>query len=258
MSACMREEIHTLHVSWIERVAEKKQLKSEQKKKFWSLVAIKKSCNKRKIQKINCSAISCEHFQAINIISEKMKFGNYNLTTASAERHNRQLFLARLKKVKNTSNYIVGKFNHQINTIRKINRRKATRHFTDSPLSYRASLFDNRTYIPEKCRELREKLEHYRSCSSEEIYDVRGSCEKYQPDDFHRPGSSLFERKSPYNHCVFDKVKFSRVNNAITGKRTHRMLKNVYFTIKSNQCSNLSNLYESMYYETIRDYGRTR
>ena len=187
-----------------------------------------------------------------------MKFGNYNLTTADAEKHNRQLFLGRLKKVKNTSNYIVGKFNNQVNTIRKINRRKATSHLTDSPLSYRASLFDdNRHYLPEKCRELREKLEQYRT--SEEIYDAhRASCQKYQPDDFHRPSSTLFERKSPYAHCVFDKVKFSRVNNAITGKRTHRMLKNVYFTIKSNQCSNLSNLYESMYYETIRDYGKIR
>lgn len=187
-----------------------------------------------------------------------MKFGNYNLASAAAEKHNRQLFLARLKKVKNTSNYIVGKFNHQINTIRKINRRKATRHCTDSPLSYRASLFDNRHYLPEKCRELREKLEKYRTSSTEEIYDVRSSYEKYQPADFHRPSSSLFDRKSPYNHCVFDKVKFSRVNNAITGKRTHRMLKNVYFTIKSNQCSNFSNLYDSTYYETIRDYGKIR
>lgn len=180
-----------------------------------------------------------------------MKFGNYNLTSA-AEKHNRQLFLARLKKVKNTSNYIVGKFNNQINTIRNINRRKAVRHFIDSPLSYRASLFDNRNQLlPEKCRELREKLEKCRTIdSTEELYDVH---EKYLPDDFHRPSSSLFDRKSPNNYCVFDKVKFSRVNNAITGKRTHRMMKNVYFTIKSNQCSNnLSNLYESMHYETIR------
>lgn len=181
-----------------------------------------------------------------------MKFGNYNLTSA-AEKHNRQLFLARLKKVKNTSNYIVGKFNNQINTIRKINRRKAARP-SDSPLSYRASLFDNRNLlVPERCRELREKLEKCRAVpAQEDFFEVH---EKYLPDDFHRPSSSLFDRKSPNNYCVFDKVKFSRVNNAITGKRTHRMLKNVYFTIQSNQCNNLSNVYESMHYETIRDGG---
>lgn len=187
-----------------------------------------------------------------------MKFGNYNLANAT-EKHNR-LFFARLKKVKNTSNYIVGKFNNQINTIRKINRRKASlhryRHYTDSPLSYRASLFDNRRQNQyhrhllsqsDKCRELREKLEKYRT-SAEHIYET---CEKYVPDDFHRPTSSLFDRQSPSNHCVFDKVKFSKINNAITGKRSHKMLKNVFFTIKSNQCQNISQLYDSMEYEEV-------
>lgn len=182
-----------------------------------------------------------------------MKFGNYNLTSA-AEKHNR-LFFTRLKKVKNTSNYIVGKFNNQINTIRKISRRKACQHHrcsTDSPLSYRASLFDNRRHLlpqSEKCRELREKLERYRT-SSENIYET---CDKYIPDDFHRPTSSLFDRESRNSHRnVFDKVKFTNVNNAISGKRQHKMLKNVYFTIKSNNCSNLSNLYESLHYETLK------
>ncbi|KAG5677171.1 hypothetical protein PVAND_006952 [Polypedilum vanderplanki] len=187
-----------------------------------------------------------------------MKFGNYNLTSAS-EKHNR-LFFTRLKKVKNTSNYIVGKFNNQINTIRKISRRKACQHhryrYTDSPLSFRASLFDNRRHHhhlisqSEKCRELREKLERYRTTASENIYET---CYKYVPDDFHRPTSSLFDRESRNSHQnVFDKVKFSKVNNAISGKRQHKMLKNVYFTIKSNQCNNLSNLYESLHYESLK------
>ena len=188
--------------------------------------------------------------------AKKMKFGNYNLTTAT-EKHNR-LFFSRLKKVKNTSNYIAGKFNNQINTIRKINgnmgKRKAQDGEVESPLSYRASMFDSRQYFPEteKCRELREKLEKYRNDES-----VYGSCtdvsQKYQPCDFHRPSSSLFdESKSPNELCVFDKVKFSKVNNAITGKRQHKMLKNVYFTIQSNKCANISNLCETMEVDSIR------
>lgn len=183
-----------------------------------------------------------------------MKFGNYNLTTAT-EKHNR-LFFTRLKKVKNTSNYIAGKFNSQINTIRKINnsitKRKITEP-TESPLSYRASLFDNKRSLPqsERCRELREKLEQYRTDDS--IYESCSS-QKYFPSDFHRPGSSIFdERKSPYELCVFDKVKFSRINNAISGKRQHKMLKNVYFTIKTNKCANTSNnLYETMECGSLR------
>lgn len=180
-----------------------------------------------------------------------MKFGNYNLTAAS-EKHNRAVFFSRLKKVKNTSNYIAGKFNHQINTIRKINVSRKVKGPTESPLSYRASLFDERRQLPatEKCRELREKLEKSRADDS--IYETCGS-QKYFPSDFHRPSSSLFDdRKSPNELCVFDKVKFSKINNAITGKRQHKMLKNVYFTIKSNRCANLSNLYESMEFDSSR------
>ena len=173
-----------------------------------------------------------------------MKFGNYNLTTA-AEKHN-HLFFSRLKKVKNTSNYIAGKFNNQINTIRKLNgKKKIPSHLTDSPLSYRASLFDNRRNLPEKCRELREKLERFRA--EENIYE---SCEsqKYVESDFHRPSSSVFNgRNSP----KFETVKFSRINNAITGNREHKMQNNVYFTIKSNKCVDSMEIYDSI--ENRRD-----
>ncbi|CRL00205.1 CLUMA_CG013479, isoform A [Clunio marinus] len=161
-----------------------------------------------------------------------MKFGNYNFTTAS-ERHN----------------------HFQINTLRNINsnigRKKALKP-TDSPLSYRASLFDDHKHLPQmkKCRELSEKLRKYRN--SDNILDSCGN-EKYLPSDFHRPSSSLFDnRKSPNELCVFDKVKFSKINNAISGKRQHRMLKNVYFTIKINKCSNESNLYDSIDFDSMR------
>lgn len=179
-----------------------------------------------------------------------MKFGNYNLTTAS-EKHNR-LFFSRLKKVKNTSNYIVGKFSNQINTIRKINgetRKRKVKQPTESPLSYRASLFDDKRHLPEKCRDLREKLE--KSRTDESIYESCGS-QKYFPSDFHRPGSSPFDdKKTSSEQCLFGKVKFSKINNAISGKRQHKMLKNVYFTIQSNKCANSSNLYESMEFASL-------
>lgn len=189
-----------------------------------------------------------------------MKFGNYNLATA-AERQENDLFSSRLKKVRNTSSYLVGKFNSQINTIRKTNTSAVAKRKiklpTESPLSYRASLFDEQKHLPqtsEKCRELREKLE--RSRTDDSVYEScgGGGSQKYSPSDFHRiddEGEALSER------CVFDKVKFSKINNAITGKRQHKMLKNVYFTIKSNKCANISNLYESMdFVEARRDSMR--
>lgn len=179
-----------------------------------------------------------------------MKFGNYNLTAATETETHHRLFYSRLKKVKNTSSYIAGKFNSQINTIRKINdnigKRKASQSTGSPPLSYRASLFDDRKHDSEKCRELREKLEKYRTDDS--VYESCSS-QKYFPDDFHRPGSSLFDdRNSSNEHCVFDNVKFSKINNAISGKRQHKMQKNVYFTISTNKCTNTSNLYETVEY----------
>lgn len=174
-----------------------------------------------------------------------MKFGNYNLTTAT-EKPNR-LFFSRLKKVKNTSNYIVGKFSNRISTIRKISSdagKGKVKQPTDSPLSYRASLFDDKKQLPqsEKCRDLREKLEKFRT--DESIYESCRS-QKYFPSDFHRPRSSPFDDGNSSNeHCVFGKVKFSKINNAISGKRQHKMLKNVYFTIKTNKNANSSDLYE--------------
>ena len=176
-----------------------------------------------------------------------MKFGNYNLTTAT-EKHNR-LYIFRIKKVKNTANYIVGKFNNKINTIKTLRRihnskKKAKKCTVESPLSYRASLFDDR-FNQAKIRARKNLFE--RISNVENIYEQCDSIRKYSSIAFRR--GSL---KSTSEHCVFDKVKFSKINNAISGKRQHRMLKNVYFTIKSNKCSNISSLYESMRFESLK------
>lgn len=65
-----------------------------------------------------------------------MKFGNYNLTSAQTnEGKSKSLLLFRFKKVKTTANQIVGK---TIGTLRKR---------SESPLSFRAALFDKTKYI---------------------------------------------------------------------------------------------------------------
>ncbi|XP_062552794.1 uncharacterized protein LOC134217961 isoform X5 [Armigeres subalbatus] len=107
-----------------------------------------------------------------------MKFGNYNLTTETANK--RHLFVFRIKKVKSTASYIVGKVHRKIGTVKaKMHKRHQHRHQeaspalvttvpdgstsaistnatstsrrkplglnrSESPLSYRASLFDER------------------------------------------------------------------------------------------------------------------
>ncbi|KXJ81845.1 hypothetical protein RP20_CCG016681 [Aedes albopictus] len=110
-----------------------------------------------------------------------MKFGNYNLTTETANR--RHLFLFRIKKVKSTANYIVGKVHRKLGTLKtRMHQMHRHRHQqqppsptpaaaipggsisvtsttatsisrrlrppglnrSESPLSYRASLFDER------------------------------------------------------------------------------------------------------------------
>lgn len=178
-----------------------------------------------------------------------MKFGNYNLATET-EKQNR-LYIFRIKKVKNTANYIVGKFNHKINTIRTIkkinNYQKNRRNFnSESPLSYRASLFDKES-IYKPIRHFEDELPKKRI--------VGNTYEKFTPTDFYHHHNQLYapsEISENDGPCVFDKVKFSKINNAISGKRQHKMLKNVYFTIKSNKCSNLRNLYESTRFQSLK------
>lgn len=69
-----------------------------------------------------------------------MKFGNYNLTSAQTdEGKSKSLLLFRFKKVKTTANQIVGKVHHTIGTFRRMR--------SESPLSFRAALFDKTKYI---------------------------------------------------------------------------------------------------------------
>lgn len=160
-----------------------------------------------------------------------MKFGNYNLT--SADDRDDRAFVSSLRKVRSTSCYIVGKFNQKVHTL---GHRKSISSRSDSPLSYQASMFDEQQqqqhqrappqfldFLPPKYVELREKLMKMRSeidiDSSNQQQQHYVSCQKFVESDFHRSEES-------------DEVKFSHINNAITGNRAHKMQSDVYFTIK--------------------------
>jgi hypothetical protein len=152
--------------------------------------------------------------------------------------------------VKNTANYIVGKFNHKMNTIRTISKlSKKAKSKTDSPLSYRASLFDKENYFRPLEKQNGEMIELNTKNDDEEIYE---KYEKYTPTDFYNHHSLLFPKaeEKPLNEpCLFDRVKFSNINNAISGRRQHKMLKNVYFTIKT---TNIQNLYEPTNFDVLK------
>lgn len=64
-----------------------------------------------------------------------MKFGNYNLNTTPKER-SRRFELFRFSKIKSTTNNFVGRFHSKIETFRRLKSR------SESPLSFRASLFE--------------------------------------------------------------------------------------------------------------------
>ncbi|XP_055311345.1 uncharacterized protein LOC129574045 isoform X11 [Sitodiplosis mosellana] len=64
-----------------------------------------------------------------------MKFGNYNITTAPKER-SRKFDLFRFSKIKSTTNSFVDRFQSKIETFRRLKSR------SESPLSFRASLFE--------------------------------------------------------------------------------------------------------------------
>lgn len=64
-----------------------------------------------------------------------MKFGNYNITTTPKER-SRKFDLFRFSKIKSTTNNFVDRFQSKIETFRRLKSR------SESPLSFRASLFE--------------------------------------------------------------------------------------------------------------------
>lgn len=64
-----------------------------------------------------------------------MKFGNYNINTEPKER-SRKFDVFRFSKIKSTTNNFVGRFHSKFETFRRLKSR------SESPLSYRASLFE--------------------------------------------------------------------------------------------------------------------
>ncbi|XP_055689905.1 uncharacterized protein LOC129793709 [Lutzomyia longipalpis] len=123
-----------------------------------------------------------------------MKFGNYNLASARTEKSTRSLLLFRFRKVKNTANQLVGRFHHKIGTFRK------TR--SESPLSFRASLFDRTNTKPA------EKVE------------------KFSPADF--PKTHFAED----NHYVFGSdLKRLVLNHRLLGRRNPIAMEHLYSSI---------------------------
>lgn len=122
-----------------------------------------------------------------------MKFGNYNLTNARIERP-KSLLMFRFKKVKSTANHIVGKFHHTIGTFRRMR--------SESPLSFRASLFDKNKFI-------------------ESDYDY-----KFKPEDF--PTTHFGEETIPF---AFGSMDIKRVvqNQKLIGPG--RSIENFYSSV---------------------------
>lgn len=69
-----------------------------------------------------------------------MKFGNYNISTVPKER-SRKFDVFRFSKIKLTTNNFVGRFHSKIETFRRLKSR------SESPLSFRASLFERDTSL---------------------------------------------------------------------------------------------------------------
>lgn len=129
-----------------------------------------------------------------------MKFGNYNITTAPKER-SRKFDLFRFSKIKSTTNSFVDRFQSKIETFRRLKSR------SESPLSFRASLFerDGAGLFP------------------------RPVYEKFSPKDF---------PKSHYrgdNFYVFGNTirKLSDNQKSISGKNNY-LSENFYCTLRTN------------------------
>lgn len=136
-----------------------------------------------------------------------MKFGNYNITTSPKER-SRKFDIFRFSKIKSTTNNFVDRFQSKIETFRRLKSR------SESPLSFRASLFERDGVVG--------------------IYP-RPVHEKFSPKDF---------PKSHYrgdNFYVFGNTirKLSDNQKSISGRNSY-MNENFYCTLRTNTDDSLN------------------
>lgn len=126
-----------------------------------------------------------------------MKFGNYNITTTPKER-SRKLDIFRFSKIKSTTNSFVDRFQSKIETFRRLKSR------SESPLSFRASLFE------------RDGVDIF----------PRPVCEKFSPKDFPK---SHFRGDNFY---VFGNTirKLGVNQKSISGKNNY-LSENFYYTL---------------------------
>lgn len=133
-----------------------------------------------------------------------MKYGNYTLNAPPKEK-SKKLELFRLAKLKSTTNNFVGCFQNKIETFRRLKSR------SESPLSFRASLFENDGRCPS-----------------------RNSSEKFSPHDF--PNINFSEE----NFYVFgNSMKNIGLNRKAISGRSNLINQNLYSTLQqqSSQCS---------------------
>lgn len=128
-----------------------------------------------------------------------MKFGNYNISTVPKER-SRKFDVFRFSKLKSTTNNFVGRFHSKIETFRRLKSR------SESPLSYRASLFERDTLFS------------------------RPVHEKFSPKDF--PKNHF--REDNNNFYMFGNTirKWSVNQKTISGKNSY-LSENFYCSLRS-------------------------
>lgn len=161
-----------------------------------------------------CGGYNLKVREALREFSWKMKFGNYNLTTAT-EKH-RHLFVFRIRKVKTTANYIVGKFHNKIGTIATLRHLKLNSEITEngkraeSPLSYRESLF-------EKDAEIRRIMPD--------------PDERFSPQDFHQKHFN----KDNINFYILNQMNRNRESRHTISGRRKFFNSNLYRTLENDQ-----------------------
>lgn len=120
-----------------------------------------------------------------------MKFGNYNLNTKDKPR---KVEMFRLNKFKLTTNNFIDRFQHKIETFRHLQSR------SESPLSYRASLFENFA-----------NDEYYQSASerfSEKDFPIK----HFSKDNFYVYGNTVRKIGMSNNNTIRGKNKFVNEN----------------------------------------------
>lgn len=176
-----------------------------------------------------------------------MTFGNYNLTSQDNTKKRRHIMTFRLRKVKSTANYLVGRFNTKIETFRKIT---SNTNRCESPLSYEASLFEENGF--------RKNNKKFVEKDFPRRFFAEGNIYTFSTLNKWSESRTISGKNKQFIHNVYHPINDDDNNNNLSVKRRRqRQQQQRCDSLNLRELLNLKIEDENLEYKVLKDYFET-